>query len=50
MIAFLLVAAALVLFVRAGCNVRGPRFAPEWWAAACLAVVVFLTVLTHGPR
>jgi uncharacterized membrane protein YhdT len=48
-IAFLLVVATLVLFGLAGSNVRGRRFAPEWWAAACLVAVVFLTLLTHGP-
>lgn len=29
---------AVVLFVLAGLNVRGPRFAPEWFGVACLAV------------
>lgn len=46
--ALLLVLAALVLLVLAGLNVRGPRFAPEWWAGACLVGVVFAGLLTRA--
>lgn len=44
----LLVLAALVLLVCAGLNVRGPRFSPEWWAAACLVAVVFAGLLSRS--
>lgn len=35
----LLVLLAAAFAVLAGCKVRGPRFAPEWFALACLIVV-----------
>lgn len=31
---------AVVLFCLAGLNVRAPRFAPEWFAAACAIIAV----------
>ncbi len=31
---------AVVLFFLAGLNVRAPRFAPEWFAAACTVLAV----------
>lgn len=44
----LLVFAALVLLILAGCNVRGPRFEPQWWAGACLVCVVFAGLLSRA--
>lgn len=32
-----LAVAGIVLLILAGLNVRGPRFAPEWWGLSCLA-------------
>jgi uncharacterized membrane protein YhdT len=33
----LLLILAVIFFILAGLNVRGPRFVPEWFGLACLA-------------
>lgn len=42
----LLALVGIVLYVLAGANVRGPRFAPEWYATACIAAAFFWPHLT----
>lgn len=45
MLPVLLVIAGLILLCLAGLNVRGPRFAPEWFGLACLAAAAFAPLL-----
>lgn len=49
MINVLLVIAALVFFLLAGLNVRGPRFAPEWYGIGLTVAVMFTDLLTRHP-
>ena len=48
MFVFVMAGAAMVLFALAGLNVRGPRFAPEWWGLACVTAALFAEVLARG--
>jgi hypothetical protein len=41
----LFVIAGVVLLILAGLNVRAPRFAPEFFGYACLAVALFTGAL-----
>lgn len=46
----LLAVAGVILLVVAGANVRGPRFAPEWYGLACLALAWTWPALTVLAR
>lgn len=43
----LVAAAAVVLFLLAGLNIRGRFFSPEWYAAACTVFVLLSPVLSR---
>lgn len=45
MLQALFAVAAVVFFVLAGLKVSGRFFAPEWYGAACAAIVLFWPVL-----
>lgn len=42
----LLVLLGVIFLILAGLNVRTPRFAPEWFGFACIALALFYTPLT----
>lgn len=46
MIDALLIVAALVFFLLAGLNIRGPRFSPEWYGVGLVVAVWFAPILT----
>jgi hypothetical protein len=50
MLIALRVLAAILLFILAGLNVKGPRFAPEWYAFACPTIVGFHRVTAIQRR